>query len=160
MKKSMQKGFTLIELMIVIAIIGVLAAVAIPAYTDYIAKSQVTAGLAEIQSAKAVIETQINDGTVADVTATDDSGLGAFGLKLTGSQRCSAISITTKAGGSTNKASIECTLKGSGTIVGKKVQFYRTVDAAGTAGVWKCVTDAVAKYAPVSCGNGTLITSY
>lgn len=42
MKNSLQKGFTLIELMIVIAIIGVLAAVAVPAYQDYIAKSQVT----------------------------------------------------------------------------------------------------------------------
>ena len=160
MKNSMQKGFTLIELMIVIAIIGVLAAVAIPAYTDYIAKSQVTAGLSEIQSAKAVIETQINDGTVADVTATTDAQLGAFGLKLTGSQRCSAISIITKAAGSTNKASIECTLMGSGTIVGKKVQFHRTVDAAGAAGAWSCLTDAVAKYAPVSCPTGTLITTY
>lgn len=64
MKKT-QNGFTLIELMIVVAIIGILAAVALPAYQDYTARSRVTEGLALASEAKAVVQDNASAGTPA-----------------------------------------------------------------------------------------------
>jgi type IV pilus assembly protein PilA len=69
--KSLQKGFTLIELMIVVAIIGILAAIAIPAYQDYTVRAQVTEGLSLAAAVKAgVAEAYANTGTwPTDLTA-------------------------------------------------------------------------------------------
>ena len=140
MRNSMQKGFTLIELMIVIAIIGVLAAVAVPAYQDYIAKSQVTAGLAEITPGKVQTEVLLNDST----TATSAAAIG-----LTASTtRCSAIEVVVS---TTASSTITCTLNGATSIKGKKITLTRTADTAGVPGAWSCASTAVSKYTPPGC---------
>lgn len=132
--KKYQQGFTLIELMIVVAIIAILAAIALPMYQDYVAKSQVTAGLAEITPGKTQYEVLLNEGTKTAITISD------VGLK--DSDRCTITATTPLS----ETGAIECTLKGNPKVAGKKITLTRAAD-----GTWSCSTSVDAKYIPAGC---------
>lgn len=74
MMKNVQKGFTLIELMIVVAIIGILAAIAIPAYSSYVAKSQAAEAFSLLDGLRAPLTLSWGEASTCDVTGSNVTG--------------------------------------------------------------------------------------
>jgi len=141
MKK--QQGFTLIELMIVVAIIAILAAIALPAYQDYVSKSKVTAALADLASHKTQFEMEVSEGRQPTLITA------GFQSKETGA--CSEIVV--------DDAGMTCTIRDPGRIgktssIALAYSESTVTDGAITkAGGFTCtVKDVVAKFVPNGCG--------
>jgi len=131
-----QKGFTLIELMIVVAIIGILAAVAIPQYQNYIARAQFSESQVMLSGLKSAVQEKVDQGKNYVASSTSDNPLGA---NLTGEY--GKVSYGAYTSGTSTSADTLYTFNGTGVskkLENKVVKFSYAV----ATGSWSCTSNA------------------
>ena len=137
-KRSIQQGFTLIELMIVVAIIGILAAVALPAYQDYTVRAKVTEVILAASGAKTgIAEAYAANGSFP--TSAQFSAVNQVSKFVSGVTNSSAGVITATASSAEPK------------ISGSTVTLTPTADTSTGVLTWVCAGDIDKKYRPASC---------
>lgn len=141
--KKIQQGFTLIELMIVVAIVGILAAIALPAYQDYMIRARVTEGLAIASGLKATISENISS---AGTFATGNSYCNGTGADKAAAGEVTNVTCDDDSG----KVSIAMSAKAASVTLSLHPSL--TADAVVEGSIpWVCTTASDFKYVPNEC---------